>query len=79
MLDSTQNASTVLADQSEKVETLFNRQNTTLSAVSDKLAEQSAQVAAMLREQSEQADKDLERLVSRIHLIEEGLSVQTKN
>lgn len=78
VLESAKTASDELTQSSERANDMFSRQNATISAVSDKLAEQSAQTATLLREQSEQADKDLERLISRVRLIEEGLSVQTK-
>lgn len=78
VLETAKSASAELTQSSELANDMFSRQSATIGAVSDKLAEQSAQTATLLREQSEQADKDLERLISRVRLIEEGLSVQTK-
>ena len=74
-------ATTVAGDLSEKtdrIDSLFSKQSKTMSDASDKLAEQMGKAATLLREQSEQADSDLERLVARIRLLEEGLNVQTK-
>ena len=78
LITNTQNAASLLTGQAESLESLFGKQSVTLSEVSGKLLEQSSAATTMLREQSEQADKDLERLASRIRLIDEELGVQKK-
>ena len=77
-IDSSRQASQTLNDKASELNTLFETQERQLIAASDSLADRSADIADLIRRQSEQAENDLERLAPRIHLLQEGFEVQIK-